>query len=117
VLQPVTLAGTTPKSRTWQQHHLHHRYAYEVRFRSRHWHSRVFISYLAARTFMVYLHSYHFQRYLVHPDELTWVVNFRHPYWRHFGIYSSLPVAKRVEIALWQRGFQARMVLHPYYFW
>jgi hypothetical protein len=118
VLQAVSLAGTTPKSQTWQRHHLHHQYVYEVRFRSPYWNSRVFLSYLAARTFMVYLHYYHFQRYLFQSDdELTWVVSYRNPYWYHFGTYASLPVAKGVEIALWERGFLARLVLQPYYFW
>jgi hypothetical protein len=113
----TAMAGMAHRSHTWQTYHHHHRWVYEVRFRSLLWHSRTFASLPAASTFMVYLREHHFQRFLLNPVEGIWTVTYRTPHSRHFGTYASLPVARRVEDALTLSGFPAWVVSHRWYYW
>jgi hypothetical protein len=111
-------SGTTPKSLTWQSHHLNHRWIYEVRFRSPLWINRVFDSELAALTFMNYLRFHGFLQFLSNPSDDTWVVTYWGLHWRTFGTYASLSVARVVEAALVFDGFPAWVVWRPiYYYW
>jgi hypothetical protein len=112
-----TLAGMAPRSRSWQSYHRHHRWVYEVRFRSYWWRTRIFASYEAAQTFMVYLRYHHFERLLLNAPEGVWAVNYRTLHSRHFGTYASLPVARRVEFALTENGIPAWVVWHRLYYW
>jgi hypothetical protein len=117
VMNNASFAGMAPRSRSWQSYHRHHRWVYEVRFRSYLWRTRVFASYPAAQTFMVYLRSHHFERFLLHPTEGVWAVNYWTLHSRHFGTYASLPVAQRVEFALMEHGIPAWVVWHRRYYW
>ena len=114
-MQSHHFSGTTPKSLTWQSHHLNYRWVYEVRFRSPLWINRVFDSELAALTFMNYLRYHGFLEFLSNPIDDTWVVTYWGLHWRTFGTYASLPVARNVEAALVFDCFPAWVVWRPIY--
>jgi hypothetical protein len=111
-----SLAGTALRSNSWYRQHRHHRWVYEVRFRSGLWHERVFASDRAARTYVAYLRHHHMERRLYHPTEGVWLVTYRNVHSRHFGTYASLPVARRVEAGLTLNGIPAWVVWHRLYF-
>jgi hypothetical protein len=116
-IQAQHFSGTSPKSQSWYRHHHHHRWVYEVRFRSRQWHHRAFGSYYAALAYMQHLRWHHYQRFLSRPTGTLWVVNYRSWHSHRFGMYAYLPVARRVEVGLWQNGFPAWVVWHRRYYW
>src|SRR5205807_6198604 len=89
-------------------HHAHGQWAYEVKFRSRHWNQRAFNRERPARTLYNYLGSRPGQRRLNHHwtthngqvSSSRWTVMWRTGYAHRFGIYSAPATARRVELSL-----------------
>jgi hypothetical protein len=108
-------AGRTPRSLTWNRHHKYRHWMYEVRMQSRAWGMRAFTSARAGKTFMGYLSHHQFQRYMRHQNNM-WVVHYRSMHSHRYGMYRSLPVARRVETTLRRSGFLAWLKWHRTYF-
>jgi hypothetical protein len=101
----VYYPGRSARSRAWYYHHRHQRWVYQVRYRIGGSGTRVFTSHAAARTFRVWLGRHHLHSHLYHQPNGLWAVTFWGSHTHPFGTYASLPVARRVELALRQQGF------------
>jgi hypothetical protein len=100
-------AGQSARSRTWYYHHHHRHWVYQVRYRVHGWGKRIFPTQASAHTYAVWIRNHHLHAFVNHPSPQTWVVHYSGSRVHPFGTYASLPVARRVEVALRGYGFSS----------
>jgi hypothetical protein len=112
----LTYAGHSARLRTWYYHHHHQRWVYQVRYRIGGTGKRIFTNRAAAQTFRVWLWRHQLRSNLHVRADGTWSVTYWGSHVHRFGTYASLPVARRVEIALREYGFPSWVYWLQVYF-